>query len=353
MKKDDINTGVLLDELPQGGKPDVSAAWNRLRGRMRESHGRVPLRAWSLAAAGALSVAVVLVVTVAPLRAWAEDLLAIFRVEHVTVLDLNSSSIQGLENNQVFNQAMSHILSDNVTISEPPRPPQPVADAATASRLAGFTVHLIAGKTPNSLMVRDAIIAQMKLDRDRLQSIVDEAGRNDLRIPGSVDGAIIGLRVPAGILASYGNCGEPVKMTFKEKGWGARLGLAPQTASQHADDTCTKLSELPSPTASFPQEVDPAEIAQVGLQAAGLSPTEAANFTQTVDWTTTLVLPVLHGQTTYENVNVNGIEGILLRPRLAGASGRFDLLWVDNGIVYSLMGTGDDTTAINLASQIE
>ena len=32
---------------------------------------------------------------------------------------------------------------------------------------------------------------------------------------------------------------------------------------------------------------------------------------------------------------------------------RFNLLWVDNGILYSLMGTGDDTTALNLASQIE
>ena len=48
----------------------------------------------------------------------------------------------------------------------------------------------------------------MKLDRDRIQSILDEAGRSDLQIPSSVDGATVGVRVPAGVMAFYGNCGD-------------------------------------------------------------------------------------------------------------------------------------------------
>lgn len=341
MNHNEINTGNLMDELPQAGQPDVSAAWNRLRARMHESDARkrihwTPLRTWSLAAAGAVAIAAALVITVAPIRGWAENLLAIFRVEHVAVLDLSSASAQGLENNQIFNQAMSHILSEDVTVTQPPQRPQPVADAAAASRLAGFKVHLLAGETPASLLVRGTITAQMKLDRDRLQAILDEAGPGNLHLPSSVDGAVIGLRIPAGILAAYGECGIP-----------GNRGTAPE------DATCIKLNELPSPTASFPQEIDPAQIAQVGLEAAGLSPTEAANFTQTVDWTTTLVLPVLHGQTTYQRVNLNGIEAVLLRSRNSSPSGRFDLVWVDNGIMYSLMGAGDDIAAINLASRID
>ena len=349
MNHNEMNIGNLLDELPQAGEPDVSAAWNRLRVRMRESGPSkrirwTPLRAWSLAAAGAVAIAAAVVITVAPVRGWAENLLAIFRVEHVTVLDLNSGSIKGLENDQVFNQAMSRVLSEEVKITQPPQKPQLVADAATASRLAGFDARLIAGETPATLMVRSTITAQLKLDRDRLQSIIDEAGRSDLRIPASVDGAVIGIRVPAGIMASYNNCGDMVAR------W---TGQAPRAGTPPEDATCVNLIEMPSPTASAPQDINPAEIAQVGLQFAGLSATEAANFTQTVDWTTTLVMPVLHGQTNYERVNVNGIEAVLLRPRLAGNSGRFDLVWVDNGIVYSLAGTGDNTTAVNLASRIE
>ncbi len=116
---------------------------------------------------------------------WAENLLLIFRVEHVTVLDLSSASSQGLENNQIFNQAMSHILSEDVTVTQPPQNPQPVADAAAASRLAGFKVHLIAGETPTSLLVRGAISAQMRLDRDRLQVDHRPGGRpkGDLHVP--------------------------------------------------------------------------------------------------------------------------------------------------------------------------
>ncbi len=123
-----------------------------------------------------------------------------------------------------------------------------------------------------------------------------------------MDGAVISLRVPAGILAKYGNCGG-----YDLAGRSEENSVNVATPSE--DAACIKLNELPSPTASFPQEIDPAEIAQVGLQAAGLSPTDAANFTQTVDWTTTMVLPVFHGQTAYKRVNFNGIEAVLLRRR--------------------------------------
>ncbi len=231
-----------------------------------------------------------------------------------------------------------------MTVTQPPQKPQLVPDAATASGLAGFSAHLIAGETPAALMVRSTIVAQLKLDRDRLQSIIDEAGRSDLRIPSSVDGAVIGIRVPAGIMASYGNCGDSVA---RWTGQPPRAGTAPE------DATCVTLNELPSPTVSAPQDLNPAELAQVGLQFAGLSPTEAANFTQTVDWTTTLVMPVLHGQNSYEKVHIAGNDAVLLRPARPGDSERFTLVWVDNGIVYSLMGKGDDTTALNLASRIE
>ena len=79
---------------------------------------------------------------------------------------------------------------------------------------------------------------------------------------------------------------------------------------------------------------------------------DAASFTQTVDWTSTLVLPVIRGKSNYEQVHVNGNEAALLRPVSQRQSGRFTLMWVDNGIVFALNGTGDDTTAVNLASQL-
>jgi hypothetical protein len=346
-----VRTG--LDFLPQPAHADSSAVWSALRARMEPSAASrsirwSPLRAWSFAGAGVVVVAAILVVTVAPIRGWAENLLAIFRVERFTVLEVNPDAMKAkFQSDDVFNQQIGHMLSQDVTVTEPPRKAELVSDVATASKLSGFHARLITGETPSALLLRNSIAAQMKLDRDRLQSILNEAGRNDLQIPPSLDGAVIGVHVPSGIVAMYGNCGDMAARWLGEK-------QAPADApAQTGDATCIMLNELPSPTVSAPQQIDPAEIAQVALQFLGMSPNDAANFTQTVDWKTTFVLPVFHGISSYQKVQFNGNEAVLVRASGTQASGRFNLLWVDNGIVYSLMGTGDDTTAVNLGSKIE
>ncbi len=306
-------------------------------------------RRLSLAGAAVGAIAVVLVLTVAPVRAWAESLLGIFRVERFTVLEIDPSALKGnaLQNNQLLNQTISRVLSDEVTIIQKPQKPQPVPDAAAASKAAGFAVQLLAGETPSGMLVESGAGMQMKLNRDRIQSILDEAGRSDLQIPASVDGATVGVRVPAGVMAFYGNCGDAASgLVFFASGGRGK-------AAKEADASCISLLELPSPVVSAPQEIDPAQIAQVALQFMGMNANDAANFTQTVDWTSTLVLPVERGKTTYEQVHVNGNEAALLRPLNQGPSGRYSLMWVDNGIVFGLGGTGDDTTAINLASQLQ
>ena len=133
----------------------------------------------------------------------------------------------------------------------------------------------------------------------------------------------------------------------------AGIKPAAGTAINAGDATCVSLFELPSPIVSAPQEIDPAQIAQIALQFLGMNANDAASFTQTVDWTSTLVLPVVRGESKYEQVHVNGNEGALLRSANQRQSDHFSLMWVDNGIVFALNGTGDDTTAINLASQLE
>ncbi len=156
-------------------------------------------------------------------------------------------------------------------------------------------MQLLPGETPSSLLLESGAGMQMKLNRDRIQSILDEAGRSDLQIPASVDGATVGVRVPAGVMAFYGNCGDVGvrKDVLHRQRW--RLAAKPRVTTgscAHGRCTCISLIELPSPVVSAPQEIDPAQIAQVALQFLGMSANDAANFTQTVDWTSTLVLPV-------------------------------------------------------------
>jgi hypothetical protein len=340
-----------LDRLPALAVVENPAtAWaafqNKREDWMEREQNRWSLgRRLSLAGAALGVVAVVLVLTVAPVRAWAESLLGIFRVQRFTVLEIDPSAFKGngLKNNQLLNQAIGRVLSDEVTVTQQPQKPQVVADAATASKATGFPVQLLPGEAPSGLLVEGGAAMQMKLNRDRIQSILDEAGRSDLQIPASVDGATVGVRVPAGVMAFYGNCGNV----------GSGIFFTSRGEGKAEDASCISLIELPSPIVSAPQEIDPAQIAQVALQFMGMNANDAANFTQTVDWTSTLVLPVERGKTNYEQVHVNGNEAALIRPSRQGPAGHYSLMWVDNGIVFGLSGTGDDTTAVNLASQLQ
>jgi len=340
----------MLDGWNAGGAAVAWAAFQRqnLATEIKGSFWNVR-RGWSLAGAGVVAAGVALLFALAPVRSWAESFLAIFRVEHFTVLEVNPDTMKakGLNDGSFFNQTVGRILSDEITVTEAPRMPVPVADAAIASKLTGFKVQLIAGEKPSALLFRSGATAQMKLDRDRLQSILDEAGRNDLQIPESADGAVLGVHVPAGILAFYGNCGE---MAARAQG---KIEEKSDEPVQRGDDTCVTLVELASPSVSAPQQLDPAQIAQVALRFIGMSAGDAASFTQTVDWTSTLVLPVVRGESSYEKVQVAGNEGVLLRPAWQKPNDHFSLMWVDSGVLYSLAGTGDDNTALNLASQLE
>src|SRR5262249_40581943 len=116
-------------------------------------------------AGGCLGVAAAaLVLTVAPVRAWAENLLAIFRVERFTILEINPSALkaEGLQNNQLLNQTIGRVLSDEITVIQSPQKPQLIANAATASKVAGFPVQLFLGETPSSLLLESGMGMNMK-----------------------------------------------------------------------------------------------------------------------------------------------------------------------------------------------
>ena len=328
----------LFSHLPSLPEPGHSArTWATLESR-RDDWASAERPRWTLArtlslAGGALSIAaVILILTVAPVRAWAENLLSVFRVQRLTVLEIDPNTLNG-QRSALLNPAIGHMLSDQVTVTHGSQPPRPIADPARASEIAGFPVQLLPGEPPSRLTLQPGASMTMKLDQDRVQSLLNEAGRSDIQIPSSIDGAVIGVRVPTGITASYGNCGRD--------------------GSKTPDDTCVNLIEIPSPVVSAPQQIDPAQIAQVALQLFGMNANDAASFTQTVDWTSTLVLPVVRGKSDYKLVHVNGRDGALLRASGEQQSGRYMLLWVDNGIVFSLDGIGDDTTAVNLAERLQ
>jgi len=93
------------------------------------------------------------------------------------------------------------------------------------------------------------------------------------------------------VTASYGGC------------WG-------ETPTQEVG--CFQLVQTRSPSIVTTPELDLGEFAQLALEVAGMSPEDAAGVTGSVDWASTLVIPIPKGAVRHEEVEVDGVTGVLV-----------------------------------------
>ena len=77
--------------------------------------------------------------------------------------------------------------------------------------MAGFTVRLPQGQTASRLTVDGGGAFSFKVDRAKAQALLNEAGRSDLVLPDSIDGAKVAVTVPASVTAAFGTCPESGK----------------------------------------------------------------------------------------------------------------------------------------------
>jgi anti-sigma factor RsiW len=275
-------------------------------------------------------------------RASAVQFLGIFRVQQVSVLPVDTSSLAKLTGNQALAQQLGQIVSSAVTVDKQPGQPQTAPDAAQASALAGFNVRLpVSAPGQPQLTVQDGGAFHIVIDRARAQSFLNEAGFTDLVLPTSVDGAKIGVEIPTGIAAGYGTC--PTAGAAEQMGLGS-------AGRRYAD--CVMLLEMPSPTVDAPPDLDVARLVQLGLQFTGMSAEQASAYAASIDWTSTLVIPIPNNAAVYQQVSVDGVTGTLIQ-RPADDSPQYVLVWVKDGIIYAISALGaDSTTAINMANSM-
>lgn len=285
---------------------------------------------------------VVLFVAYSPARGLAGRLFASLRMQKVQTVNVDLSAFSGPNADRNLQQMMSQMISDKVIVKTNEKD-QPASDRSSASELAGFAVQLpTERKDKPELSVTGAHAFDMTVDRARLQAIFTEAGKPDLRLPASLDGATVGVQLPRAVRARYGHCPTPRP---------ADAVTGPPPPSTDTSD-CVILSQAPSPTVNIPQGLDVAQLAEIGLELAGMSPSQAQEFLHTVDWKTTLGLSVPRFMRSYEAVNVSGVRGTLLN--MAGRRGpTYTLVWAKNGITYSLTGFGNSGDAIALADSMK
>ena len=276
-------------------------------------------------------------------RALASELLNLFRVQQVAVVTIDSTGMEQL--NGVFGNQVGELISDSITMTREPGEPVDASDANQASQLTGFTVRLPQDLTPSRISVMGGSAFTLTVDRTKAQALLEEAGRSDLVLPDSIDGAEISVNIPSGVSIGYGTCPPPTSN-------GDELDMDSHGSPGRRYADCVILAEIPSPTVSAPASVNIAQLAQIALEFTGMTSDQAEAFTDTVDWTSTLVVPIPRNAATYEQIPVDGVTGTLIQ-RPSDDAPQYTLLWVKDGIIYAIGGLGSNSQqAIQMANSL-
>ena len=340
-------------QITDGSRIDPAVAYDHYLGRFAEpleGGGRSKglwFATWKRPLWGAVSaaVALALLLSFAPVQTWGQKILSMLRIQKVAVVPVNLAALTETGNREQ-QQLLARLISDNVVVTMSPGQPETVPSADAASRMAGFSVRIFnQSSSPARISVSNEAAFHMTLDRDRMQAVLDQAGRSDIQIPASVDGSTVAVHVPRLVRVQYGNCAESRAHV------GA--GPPPPASADQINQPCMTFIQVPSPTVSVPPNLNLAALAEAGLQIAGLNADEARAFTQSVDWSSTLVLPVPQSGS-YRSVSVDGTNATLIEgaPR-PNFSGHYSLVWLKNGIIYSVNGSGSSAPALAAVASLD
>jgi hypothetical protein len=227
----------------------------------------------------------------------------------------------------------SMLIFDETEVVHDPGAPQIFHDAIAAGAAAGMTV-LTASNLPNGLAsdtvrVEGAGEAKLTFNASKMQSLLQTLGINDVQIPAGLDRAQITVRMSPAVITPYKHDGLEVV-----------------------------LIQAHSPEVSAPAGVDLERVGEMALRVIGLDADEARKFARSVDWRSTVIVPVPTNVSTFREVDVRGRRGLLVTTNgapagtdLQGRRGAV-LMWTEGDMVYGLHGNTRSEDLLIIANSL-
>jgi hypothetical protein len=272
-----------------------------------------------------ISAVLVLVIlfSIAPVREVAADFLGLFRVRKFAVIPLDQQQMDRLEN--LARQAEGAFGEPQIVREEGPE--QVVTDAAQATALAGYGVRT-PGRLPEGVALEKFAVQagpamHFEFDRGTITTILQAVGASTDGLP-QTEKIVFEVDVASIVLQQY-------------RAFGNRL----------------EFIQAPSPQVDLPQGIDPTALAETGFLFLGMPAEDAARLAKSIDWTSTLVIPLPTNAGKAREVSVDGVTGLLLESVDAGRQNNA-LLWERDGILYFLSGNNvDEKTLLDAADSLQ
>lgn len=321
----------FLHEHRQAPRPAFGRALReRLRGIEADEAPRVFRPAPLLAVAAAL--AVVSLFAFPAVRASAQAFLELFRVRQFAAVRFDPAQLERLEKLQQGNNAL--LVFDDHEVLRDPGPRRTYASLEEAAAVAGLAprklTFLPQGLKPDSVFLEGEAEGRFTLHSAKLRTLLDQIGLNDVPVPTSFDGRPVHVKKPSVVHQQY-------------RGSRSRA----------------RLVQSRSPEVGFPPGADLAQLGEVGLRILGLDPAEARRMAQTIDWRSTLVVPVPLNASTFRPVTIHGNDGLLVsctgKPNASGdrPSEGHIVMWSEGERLFAVFTNLSGPDAVIMAESVQ
>jgi hypothetical protein len=323
----------FLSDFREDPRPEFTQKlWDRLQKIDAEGEVR---RAWwgggPLLTGAILLALIASMATLPPARAAARGFLDLFRVKRFAAVPVDPDRIARLREGKLD---LKTLVGEQVEVLTPATGPEVVETPELAAQLSGLAL-----KRPTTLP-RDAALAEVRLahpgafritlDVAKLEDLARTLGVTDLAIPPQWDRAAVEVQAPPIVAMAYRRGGD--EFVFLQ----AR-----------------------SPVVKLPEGVDLVRLGEIGLEMAGMSAEEARIFARTIDWRSTVLVPVPAEGASFREVEVPGGRGLLVtsyrRPKDgAPRGGRWQsvVLWSEGDHVFGIEGPGNGVEILEMAQSV-
>jgi len=265
-----------------------------------------------------LAVLVVLLCLLAlpPVRAAADQLLGVFRVQKVLFVPTSADRLKQLQN---LNFDGKSLFVAQPKLVNKPAQPRTVNSAGEVFGAVGFAFHqpanLPSAPTSTKFVIRDRSVFQFQVDVNSARQLLALLDVNDVTLPDALGAKPISADVPPSVESHY-------------QGKGYDLTLY----------------QGRSPTITLPEGVNLAQLGKAALRLLGMDPRQADELSKEVDWGSTLIFPFPTDVTDLqvEQVSVGRAQGLLVGNE-NGRRSQWQLYWQDGDRFYMLEGHGDLT----------
>lgn len=261
-----------------------------------------------------LVLAVLALMAFPAVRAAASDFLGLFRVQKFAPISVSPEQMAMLE--RLGDEGVSP--GEFVTVKEPGEPLS-VGTIEAAETITGLDLKQLKGRDiPVEVYVTDDANGYLVVELAGARAILSAAGVDPMLLPDSMDGSKIDVTVFDSVQQIYGN-----GVTFMQ---------------------------TPSPLVAYPENVDATLLGEAMLRILGTDPAAARQIAQSIDWTSTLLMPIPQDQATYRDVNIKGSVGVLLEPYDPAAYPA--VVWQQDGMVYMMTGPVGADELLRLANTV-